>query len=437
VSRSFAAVIRQLPTDLVLDILVFYLVLRALDTVEDDMVAFRCVQEKLFHLEDFYTNALFNQKWKMQGVGEADEALLLEQFFQVSKVFGALPLASQHVISDINKRMGAGMARFVAADLKQGTRSMEEYDLYCHFVAGLVGEGLSRLFVATGYERPVVATDLTTSNSMGLFLQKTNIIRDYLEDYVDGRAWWPQDVWKKHAASDDLGEFAKPECKRQALCCLNELVTDALSLIPECLLYLGRLENAEVFRFCAIPQVMAMSTLAKCYGNHDVFTGVVKVRKGLAVKMILDSGSLAGVETWFRRFAHEIKAKVDPRDPSASRTVAACDTCLRLTGDHRVWVAKAVPFTVAPPAALAAAACLLARRKVGGAAALLADLAKLPGGELGALSAPAVEVVLLVALLAYLALYALALATHHPKGTPVTTMAAAAAHSSKAKAKRA
>lgn len=29
---------------------------------------------------------------------------------------------------------------------------------------------------------------------MGLFLQKTNIIRDYLEDYVDCRAFWPQEV---------------------------------------------------------------------------------------------------------------------------------------------------------------------------------------------------------------------------------------------------
>lgn len=47
--------------------------------------------------------------------------------------------------------------------------------------------------------------------SMGLFLQKTNIIRDYLEDYVDGRAFWPQDVWKKHAKTGQLGEFALPQ----------------------------------------------------------------------------------------------------------------------------------------------------------------------------------------------------------------------------------
>jgi len=40
VSRSFAAVIRQLPSQLLVEVMVFYLVLRALDTVEDDMTAF-------------------------------------------------------------------------------------------------------------------------------------------------------------------------------------------------------------------------------------------------------------------------------------------------------------------------------------------------------------------------------------------------------------
>jgi farnesyl-diphosphate farnesyltransferase len=40
VSRSFSAVIRQLPKGLGLEILIFYLTLRALDTVEDDMEAF-------------------------------------------------------------------------------------------------------------------------------------------------------------------------------------------------------------------------------------------------------------------------------------------------------------------------------------------------------------------------------------------------------------
>ena len=46
--------------------------------------------------------------------------------------------------------------------------TVDDYDEYCHYVAGLVGLGLSKLFHASGSE------DLAPeylSNSMGLFLQ--------------------------------------------------------------------------------------------------------------------------------------------------------------------------------------------------------------------------------------------------------------------------
>lgn len=65
---------------------------------------------------------------------------------------------------------------------------------YCHYVAGLVGIGLSQLFSASKLEDPEVGRDTELANSMGLFLQKTNIIRDYLEDTQEGRAFWPQEV---------------------------------------------------------------------------------------------------------------------------------------------------------------------------------------------------------------------------------------------------
>jgi len=65
---------------------------------------------------------------------------------------------------------------------------------YCHYVAGLVGIGLSRLFGASGLESEEVGKDHQLANSMGLFLQKTNIIRDYLEDMQQGRYFWPKEV---------------------------------------------------------------------------------------------------------------------------------------------------------------------------------------------------------------------------------------------------
>lgn len=128
----------------------------------------------------------------MDGVGLGDEKVLLQNFFRVVAVFKSLPDFSREIIADITKRMGEGMAYFASENLLEGTSDMKEYNLYCHYVAGLVGEGLSRLFTQSGFESECVrANAKTLGNTMGLFLQKTNITRDYLEDLRDGRAFWP------------------------------------------------------------------------------------------------------------------------------------------------------------------------------------------------------------------------------------------------------
>lgn len=241
---------------------------------------------------------------------------------------------------DITERMGNGMAEFVDKDMGQGTVDIPEYNRYCHFVAGLVGEGLSRLFAVSGLEDKSFSNESYLANQMGLFLQKTNIIRDYLEDYVDKRAWWPQSVWTKYSLTGDLGYFANetdPQAKSLALSCLNELVTDALELAPDCLAYMSKLRCEEIFRFCAIPQVMAIATLDKCYANHDVFTGVVKIRKGLSCKLILRTNNLAELHEVFHQFASSIMQTANRErqngvlDPSYSRTIRICEKVLELT----------------------------------------------------------------------------------------------------------
>ena len=39
------------------------------------------------------------------------------------------------------------------------------------------------------------------SNEMGLFLQKTNITRDFAEDLEMGRIFWPEESWKNKASN--------------------------------------------------------------------------------------------------------------------------------------------------------------------------------------------------------------------------------------------
>ncbi|TNN82689.1 Squalene synthase [Liparis tanakae] len=185
-SRSFAAVIQALDGELRHAVCIFYLVLRALDTVEDDMTI--PLDKKVPMLNDFHT-FLYQKEWCFTESQEKDRQVLAD-FPTISVEFRNLAQEYRDVISDICHRMGVGMAEF----LEKKVGSMKEWDLYCHFVAGLVGIGLSQLFSASQLEDPEVGSDTELANSMGLFLQKTNIIRDYLEDIQVGRAFWPEEV---------------------------------------------------------------------------------------------------------------------------------------------------------------------------------------------------------------------------------------------------
>jgi len=130
VSRSFAAVIRQLPSTMLVDIMIFYLVLRALDTVEDDTTAFASNEIKIKELKSFRANALGNPNWSMDGVGEGDEKRLLQEFPKCHRIYAALNPKSRAIIDDITERMADGMAEFVSKDLGQGTKDIPEYNRY-------------------------------------------------------------------------------------------------------------------------------------------------------------------------------------------------------------------------------------------------------------------------------------------------------------------
>jgi hypothetical protein len=50
-------------------------------------------------------------------------------------------------------------------------------------------------------------------------------------------------------------------------------VCNALHHLPHCIKYMQGLRDRDVFRFCAIPQIMAIGTLALCYNNGAIFEG--------------------------------------------------------------------------------------------------------------------------------------------------------------------
>ena len=176
--------------------------------------------------------------------------------------------------------MGNGMVEFLNSEVD----TLEDWNRYCFYVAGLVGVGLSKLFAISKLEDEEFNNQLNElSISMGLFLQKTNIIRDYREDIDEKRIFWPKQIWSIY--SKKLEHFRDQNYSLLAVHCLNHLITNALEHVPDVLCYLAKLKNRETFTFCAIPQAMAIATFAVCYNNPDVFFGAVKIRRGESAKV--------------------------------------------------------------------------------------------------------------------------------------------------------
>jgi len=214
--------------------------------------------------------------------------------------------------------MENGMADFAHKAVLSPTstyiETIEDFDLYCHYVAGLVGEGLSRLFSATGKESPMLAKELVLSNSMGLLLQKVNILRDIREDIDDARYFWPRSILEAHGFSHPA-ELREVENRDRALWVLSAMTLDALRHATDALDYLSFLKNQSVFNFCAIPAAMALATLQLCFMNSAVFDRNIKIRKAQAADLIMRCTNPLDVSYMFRNYARQLHAKAVPDDP--------------------------------------------------------------------------------------------------------------------------
>ncbi|KJZ78129.1 Putative squalene synthase [Hirsutella minnesotensis 3608] len=312
-SRSFAAVIQELSPELLVPVTLFYLILRGLDTIEDDMTI--PIEKKVPLLRNFH-NTMEIDGWQFHESQEKDKELL-EKFDVVVTELKKIKRPYADIIKDIADKMGNGMADYAQNDemIENGVQTIEEYELYCHYVAGLVGEGLTRLFVTAELANAKLMERPSLTESMGQLLQKTNIIRDIHEDWVDGRRWYPKEIWSKHVDQwDDMFDLKHRE---QAINCISEMVLDALKHAEECLFYMAGMREQSVFNFVAIPQTMAIATLELVFRNPAVLERNVKITKGDACQIMLESTqNLYTVCEVFRRYARRIHAKNDPRDPN-------------------------------------------------------------------------------------------------------------------------
>lgn len=312
ISRSFAFFIYQLGDDQLRDaICILYLVLRGLDTIEDDMSITDDI--KIPALESFYLR-FYEDDWSFP-CGSEDSKILMDNFHHVREAFLELNKSYQEVIVDVTKIMGSGMAKYIDEQVE----TTDEYNEYCYYVSGVVALHLYRFFTVAGVKNLPAAE---VAISIGLLFQKMNVIRDYLDDINEmpkPRIYWPRDIWGKYA--DRLEDFKKEENSTKALCCLNELTTDALVHAKDCLICISHLQDPRVFIPVSVPQIATIGLLALCYNNVEVFRGAVKLRYGLVARIFWETQTISDVYNAFFEFSMMLKDKVNKDDPNADRTL--------------------------------------------------------------------------------------------------------------------
>ena len=125
-------------------------------------------------------------------------------------------------------------------------------------------------------------------------------------------------IWGKY--TERLEAFHDKPTSPESLACINEMVTNALQHVSNCIMYLHLIKDPQVFRFCAIPQVMAMATLAKIYNNPNVYIEVVKIRKGVAAKLMVGTNDMDALKKYMEGFVEDIRKKLNESDPNYALT---------------------------------------------------------------------------------------------------------------------
>jgi phytoene/squalene synthetase len=190
VSRSFALCIPQLASPFRDRVALAYLLLRVLDTVEDAPYTDKLAQQRQFDRMRAFLRRQPTQRDVETFVAmfptqltDAERALVNDTFALFEDAH-ALPAPIRVAMFDAIARMADGMAAYTRRPSPLKLVDLEDVTRYCCFVAGLVGEMLTRLWAI---DRTEPAPAMSLAYQFGVFLQKVNILKDQGEDEAAGR----------------------------------------------------------------------------------------------------------------------------------------------------------------------------------------------------------------------------------------------------------
>jgi len=191
------------------------------------------------------------------------------------------------------------MADYQEIETLDGLKDLAAMDLYCYYVAGVVGEMLTELFcdysAAINQNKPIL---MKLAVSFGQGLQMTNILKDIWNDKKRGVCWLPQDIFLQQGFKLSDLQAGSSNLKFQQG--LEMLISIAKGHLRNALAYTCLLPKKEkgIRRFCLWALGMAVLTLNKI-NQHRGFNKSTQVKiTRRSVKATIFTTSLFAGNNW-------------------------------------------------------------------------------------------------------------------------------------------
>lgn len=230
-SRTFYIPITFLEKELKHTVASAYLVLRAIDEIEDhEALSNDMKYNMLMQISELFKETFDEDKY-LQILAPVKNDMP-EVTIRLGEWIDACPENTRAVVLEASSEMAYGMAKWAKANWDIHTKA--DLDDYTYYVAGLVGVMLSQLWdLCAG-----VKTDRDLAIGYGRGLQAVNILRNQHEDYEERGVSFVPDDWDR----DDLFEYAKD----------NLAKADA---------YMKDINKKTILLFCRLPLALAHKSL--------------------------------------------------------------------------------------------------------------------------------------------------------------------------------
>lgn len=277
VSRTFALTIPQLPEQLYFAVGNAYLLCRAVDTIEDEPVLTN--SQRVEFCNQFIDVVRGTQSAEslssrllplLSNSTIPAEHELIRELPQVIAITHHFPKPQYEALLECVQTMAHGMPLFQESEIKHGLPSLNDFDQYCYYVAGCVGEMLTKLFCEYSAEINQHRDQLQAlSVSFGQGLQMTNILKDIWDDQQRNVCWLPQDVFRQ--CGYDLSRLSPYNTTPEFQQGLDYLVSQAHHHLNNALNYTLLIPAHEkgIRKFCLWAIGMALLTLQKIHKNLD------------------------------------------------------------------------------------------------------------------------------------------------------------------------